>query len=117
MEQWYAHAISLTLAMTRFQICVIGGICGLRCSFESDLITLRGWLLSQLLKFIKYDFEVLVMGREFSNNGCELAIQFLIRFQHLSSFTKARMIMMLTAMACSLLRTVDNIATPCSVKT
>ena len=38
----------------------------------------------KLIQFIKHDLEVLVVGREFSDYGSELAIQFFVRFKDLS---------------------------------
>jgi hypothetical protein len=74
------------------------------------------WWLIQFFEFIKDDCEVFVVYRQLANNGRELSIKFFVRFQLCRSITKARLIAMLTAMARSLLRTLDSIATPCSVK-
>src|SRR6266498_2804185 len=55
---------------------------------EANLTTCRNRFGGQLFKLVKHNCEILVVCSESSNHGRELAIEFLIRFQHLAQLYK-----------------------------
>jgi hypothetical protein len=65
---------------------------------------------------IEDGLDLLIVAGEAAFQLLQLLEDLLVRKEHLAHTVKTRMIWMLTRMACSLFKTLESMATPCSVK-